>query len=309
MMSKLLDSSSHFSLDHMSKLIEQVKHISGGQYPKTNKRTQLSNKLLEISELDQFREHRDLLKQAAEIISVSKYTQVIKKQICDKTTELVPVLRYHLCGTSMKLVMITSGVVYDQRDMILSTYLREGKCISLSKYFNNHVLYAFITDIDKDKCTIKFGYTYDLASRPDSLQTEYKATFYLIGAKIIAAEKDEKTFHKILKKNYPNLIYNHKINKTNKKELYYFEPVLMEEFEKFESSVLPKEVCELLIEREKTNQCKTNLLIKKEKSHQCDTNLLIKKEEIVLVDKQIILADKQNENLKLQIELAKLQKA
>lgn len=296
----------------MRQLIEQVKHISSGQYPETNKRSLLSGELLEISKLEDLSDHRDLLQQASRVVALSKYTLGVKKQISQIIIDLYPILRYYFGGTSIKLEMIISGKMCERRDLVLSNYLKEGLKISYSSYYNQHILYAFLTDIDEEIDVVKFGYTFDLASRPTSLHVEYKSMFYLIGAKVIAAEKDEKLFHKILKGKYARLVYDLKVNKTNKKELYHFEPVLMEEFEMFNPSALPEKYWDLLKEQEKTTQikektvqvkikCESAVIVEQERSKQCETNLLIKQTDLLLTDRQI-------EYTKLQIELAKLQR-
>ena len=306
----------------MSQLIEQVKHISSGQYPETNKRSLLSGELLEISKQDELSDHRDLLQQAARVISLPKYTLSVKNQISLFIHDLYPILKYYFGGTSVRLEMIISEEMCERRDLVLSNYLREGMKISYSSYYNQHILYAFLTDIDEKRYVIKFGYTYDLASRPNSLRSGYGARFYLIGVKIIAAEKDEKAFHKILKQKHSKLVYDLKVNKTNKKELYYYDPVLMEEYEVFNPSALPEKYWELLtrkeeadIEREKTKQSDNDLLIKKidgeierERSKRCDTKLLIKEADIRYKKEEILCEKEKTEQLRLQIELAKLQR-
>ena len=107
-----------------------------------------------------------------------------------------------------------------------------GSVKTLSKYSNKHILYAFIIPlkIDDDCIVIKFGYCFDIIERIESLTKEYGSKLYFINAKIVSGEKDERKFHKILKKNYNELVQPYRINGKEKTELYKFSPILMKEF-------------------------------------------------------------------------------
>lgn len=134
------------------------------------------------------------------------------------------------------------------------SYARElahsGSRRSISKFADHHVLYAVLllekhlpeqillgeippTGLDNKKITIKFGYTEDMIERLRSLQSEYKCTVIFINAKIIRGRKDETLFHKILKTKYSNLIRSHRIKDAKKTELYYLNPMLMQEFDDY----------------------------------------------------------------------------
>lgn len=114
--------------------------------------------------------------------------------------------------------------------------IKQGSVFPISDFYNQHVLYSVIIDINNTKhnyIIIKFGYSNDLKKRLKSLSNEYKAEIYFIKAKTISSESDEKNFHKILKTNYSSLVEKLHIKNTNKTELYKFHSVLLEEFDKF----------------------------------------------------------------------------
>lgn len=117
---------------------------------------------------------------------------------------------------------------------ILWLLIMHGVHISLSKFIGNkHILYAFLIPIDPIYCIIKFGYTYDILDRIISLRSEYKSNVYLVGIKLVNAEKDEKIFHKMLKLKYPSLVYPYSINNKEKVELYKYNPKLMMDFDEY----------------------------------------------------------------------------
>lgn len=96
-------------------------------------------------------------------------------------------------------------------------------------------MYATIIPLKTDNgCyIIKFGYTYNLVDRIESLEIEYKSPVYLLRAKFITSKQDEERFHNLLKIGYKSLIERYKINSKNKVELYKFTPKLLIEFENY----------------------------------------------------------------------------
>jgi prophage antirepressor-like protein len=116
--------------------------------------------------------------------------------------------------------------------------VNEGKRIKISNYAKRHVLYAvllFIGTLDK-KTIIKFGYSEDIATRMTSLPTEYGTEVCLLKIKEIHGQSDERHFHTLIKSKYANLICNATRCGKEKTELYYFNRVLMEEFEDYMSN-------------------------------------------------------------------------
>ena len=113
--------------------------------------------------------------------------------------------------------------------------IKEGFNFPISDYYNKHVLYAVIIQINTEHnyVIIKFGYSNNLEERLKCMAYEYKSEIFFIRAKIISCESDEMDFHRMLRNNYNPLIENFKIKNTNKVELYKFHPVLLEEFDKF----------------------------------------------------------------------------
>lgn len=110
-----------------------------------------------------------------------------------------------------------------------------GRSISKSAYHKIHILYCFIMPLRSDEniFIIKFGYTEDINERISTLSNSYKCSAHLIGLKVITGKNDEQEFHKILKKNYKNLIHFYKKNNKKKVELYKFHPQLLIEFDNY----------------------------------------------------------------------------
>lgn len=108
-----------------------------------------------------------------------------------------------------------------------------NKEIIITKYYKQHLLYAFLIPY-KNKygyVIIKFGYTYDIIDRIKSLKKEFKCDrIYLLGLKIIKAEAREKKFHAMLKTMYPELCFPITINGKNKEEEYCLSEILLKEF-------------------------------------------------------------------------------
>ena len=112
--------------------------------------------------------------------------------------------------------------------------IKEGRKIKICEYINNHVLYMFLLyDMDNDnKMIIKVGYTENIIERSDKLKSEY-GKIYLLKIAKIKGERTEKEFHKILKKQYPELIFDFSVNGKKKTELYLFHEQIVEEYDKF----------------------------------------------------------------------------
>jgi len=88
-------------------------------------------------------------------------------------------------------------------------------------------MYFFIITLEDpqnlNRILCKIGYSCDLLKRIVSLQNEYKCKFYLIGLKLVHSVQDEKEFHNLLKKKYPELSVDLKINNIDKDESYVFD--------------------------------------------------------------------------------------
>ena len=112
--------------------------------------------------------------------------------------------------------------------------VRNGLNIAFSEYIECHTMYMFILSLFNDDMNIicKIGYTYDIIARYKSLMYEYKCMIFLVSLKSIKSEHNEKELHKLIKNVYPNLTYHLTIGSTNKEELYYFNPVILNEFMK-----------------------------------------------------------------------------
>lgn len=284
----------------MNQLLEEVKHISTGSEIKKQRRSNLAKELLEIS-MKMSSDEKELFKRASEIISQKKHMFNTKKEIRDLSNKLVSIMISHQDVITNKLIMMSEqNCVFDnETDNVIASFVRTT--ITLSEYNHHHVLYAFITNIDKKRFIVKFGYTNDIVTRCGTLESEYKAKFYLIGIKIIASEQDEKEFHKILKKVYPSLIYNHSIKGINKKELYHFDNRLMEEHKKFESNGMSDEYW-------KYKTADTTLSVEKEKNEQLMKEIELTRMKTKQTEAEIKLSETKRREIRLQIKLLQLQK-
>lgn len=168
--------------------------------------------------------------------------------------------------------------------------IHQGCQISIGKFSNKHVLYAFIITLktDHNYVIIKFGYTYKLHKRFKSLQSEYKSNVHFINAKIITAESDEIKFHKILKTKYPHLIEEYSIDGKDKTELYKFNPVLIKEFNEYLNT---DEINPASVENKKNESS-----VQKQIDHY----------ESMIKEKDLKLAKIKYQNLEKEIELAEL---
>jgi hypothetical protein len=95
-------------------------------------------------------------------------------------------------------------------------------------------MYFFVITLeDPDKLNrilCKVGYSCSLIDRFKSLESEYKCKFYLLGLKLVHSVQDEKDFHLLLKKKYPEFIVNLKIGTHDKDETYVFDKDLYKTF-------------------------------------------------------------------------------
>lgn len=110
----------------------------------------------------------------------------------------------------------------------------EFKKSNWNKYLNRHVMYFFIITLEDPKglnrILCKIGYSCDLLKRIKSLEGEYKCKFYLIGIKLVHSVQDEKEFHNLLKKKFPEFSVDLKIGNTDKDECYVFDIELYKTF-------------------------------------------------------------------------------
>ena len=153
--------------------------------------------------------------------------------------------------------------------------------INLSDYIYKHIMYMFIME--------KIGYSNDFDNRKKKLCYDYNCDMFLIGIKLVNSEKDELKFHTFMKNIYPSLIFNYKLKNNNKHELYFFDDIVINEFNNYNIELTNK----LLIEKEQTKQIeyqtkqieyqeKTKQLIVEEKTKQLSIELELKKIELKL---------------------------
>jgi hypothetical protein len=125
---------------------------------------------------------------------------------------------------------------YDNIELLdyIKTRIVDFKKVNWNKYLKRHIMYFFVITLEDPKklnrILCKIGYSCDLTDRFKTLGDEYKCKFYLIGLKYVHNQKDEKEFHKILKKKYPELFVDLKIGQHNKDETYVFDMELYKTF-------------------------------------------------------------------------------
>jgi prophage antirepressor-like protein len=116
---------------------------------------------------------------------------------------------------------------------MINVLLDKSDSIPISYFFKKHVLYCYITSITNmfdERLILKIGYTADPEERLQSLIRNYQCRFRLIAIKEINSQQDEKSFHTLIRSNYPELQYYIKVGDKGKDELYYFDPKLMKLF-------------------------------------------------------------------------------
>lgn len=125
---------------------------------------------------------------------------------------------------------------YSNTDLLdfIKSRIAESKKMNWNKYVNKHIMYFFVITLDDpdnlNRILCKIGYSCDLIDRFKSLENEYKCKFYLLNVKLIHSVHDEKNFHSLLKKKFPELVVNCKIGNHNKDETYVFDINLYKEF-------------------------------------------------------------------------------
>lgn len=125
---------------------------------------------------------------------------------------------------------------YENENLVelVKNQIKECKKTNWNKYLKKHIMYFFVITLeDPDKLNrilCKVGYSCSLIDRFKSLESEYKCKFYLLGLKLVHSVQDEKDFHLLLKKKYPEFIVNLKIGTHDKDETYVFDKDLYKTF-------------------------------------------------------------------------------
>lgn len=103
-----------------------------------------------------------------------------------------------------------------------------------NKYMYRHTMYLFIITLNNpqglSRILCKMGYSCDFLKRIKSLENEYKCKFYLIGIKLVHSIQDEKDFHTLLKRKFPEFLVDLKIGSFEKDETYVFDINLFETY-------------------------------------------------------------------------------
>ena len=112
--------------------------------------------------------------------------------------------------------------------------IKECKKTNWNKFLKKHVMYFFLITLEDpdglNRILCKIGYSCNLIDRFKSLESEYKCKFYLLGLKLVNSVMDEKEFHTLLKRKYPEFIVNLKIGMHDKDETYVFDKDLYKTF-------------------------------------------------------------------------------
>ena len=112
--------------------------------------------------------------------------------------------------------------------------IKECKKTNWNKFLKKHVMYFFVITLEDpdglNRILCKSGYSCNLIDRFKSLESEYKCKFYLLGLKLVNSVMDEKEFHTLLTRKYPEFIVNLKIGMHDKDETYVFDKDLYKTF-------------------------------------------------------------------------------
>jgi hypothetical protein len=130
--------------------------------------------------------------------------------------------------------------------------------INISKFNKISVIYFFIiNNKNMNNCFIcKIGFTENITNRIETLQNSYPGyKFHLIDLKEIDQQNSERQFNYNMRTTYPHLVI-HKLEDINKivREIYYFNDILLAEFNNYDVNNNLK--YEYLMEVEKTKQNK-----------------------------------------------------
>ncbi len=138
-----------------------------------------------------------------------------------------------LVETKKPIEYLTEKVIYTQtyENEILVNFVKEkiieSKKNNWNKYMYRHIMYFFIITLEdplyQNRILCKIGYTCDFLKRIKSLENEYKCKFYLINMKLVHSVQDEKDFHTLLKRKFPELSVDLKIGSHDKDETYVFD--------------------------------------------------------------------------------------
>lgn len=105
--------------------------------------------------------------------------------------------------------------------------IKESQKSNWNKYMYRHIMYFFIITLEDpqglNRILCKIGYSCDFLKRIKSLENEYKCKFFLINMKLVHSIQDEKDFHNLLKKKFPELCVDLKIGTHDKDETYVFD--------------------------------------------------------------------------------------
>lgn len=237
---------------------------------------------------------------------------------------------------------------YDNTELLdfVKIRIKEFKKTNWNRYIKKHVMYFFIITLEDPlglkRILSKVGYSCDFVKRIGSLHNEYKCKFYLIGLKLVHSVEDEKEFHNLLKKKFPELTVDLKIGNTDKDECYVFDIELYKTFLNYvdkgefntkdieieeETKIILKEYFDNIEERyeqeislkirPQIEICKIKSLEQKEyaielNSKYYDYMLMSQKEsnrhKEVMKDKDIILKDKDIELKRIELEILKISK-
>jgi len=148
--------------------------------------------------------------------------------------------------------------------------------IELEQYENKHLAYMYLLPFREENgnelILIKIGYTYE----ERDLENEYKCPCYLVNVKIINAQRDEKKFHKEIKKKISEMYYPVIINGKPKEETYKLHERVINYFDNYkilnleqlelEKYKIHEETVRLRLQLQSQEKTKRLKIIEKEKT-------------------------------------------
>ena len=290
-----------------------IERAMNNKRPNKKKRQKIVAALEIVSKTKEYKPYVSMISRLSKNVEKPIYPNQIWEYIVDMCCSLKPVIECN--GKSNIYDLLTELLdgnikVNTENNSMLSKLLIEGKKINMCDFRNVHTMYMFATcirtiDYDDNRLDIiiiKMGYAYDLLKRLKSLESEYFSPFFLLHAKVVAAEQDEKAFHTLIQDLYGKLhIKNFKINGKEKIELYIFDIRIVKEFIKFETVNMSDKVHDrvmidskiklaiiegenldknLAIEQNKTEQEKQKTEQEKQKTIQGENTLALAKTEL-----------------------------
>ena len=291
-------------------IIELFDIILENKRPCKKDRTTLSSNLDFLKKCRNYKHYSNIIIDLSDNVKKSQWSDELWKDIFNTTHTLKPIIERRGISNIVKLLNdLKKGIIDEDNNTYnnikISKLLQKAGRINIKDFINKHCLYIFATGIRTeyinderiDIVIIKVGYTYNLFDRCKTLEKEYGEPFFLLFAKEIYSEQNEKNLHKKLRKLFPdNHITGLKINGVEKNELYTFDMDIINFVCNYQSKSMSKEVHErIMIDKQ--------ILHEEKKSDNLDKQIIFEEKKSDNLDKQIIIEENKTKQKRLDLEI------